>query len=365
MADVKSLTEKKQVVDLLNRIADGISRQLTKSEKDLERFVRVMSDAERDTDDLHREGKPKATLLQLLGYTLASCDDHPYFMTIIGHTRYSPDYILSSGQKALAILDLKAPGISLDDREGIEQVQSYCARGDKASPLGVLFNGRSIRVFVNPDYPGFTRYKKLSKEEDKKKRINLYEIPVEAADNDVNAVAAVLLKLSVASLSDNPASVARKMANARIGSIWATTRGHEVHDRLRSALNEPSDEVIRAIASVDSLWEGMPKSPEPAEAIIAWNRRTEAPITVASVKAAAKQSINGLLRQTVAEACATRGWADVESRRVRGLRHRGVGGNGYHLVPQGEGVPKDLYVAGVATADADLIISQLKHIIKQ
>ena len=365
MADVKSLTEKKQVVDLLNRIADGISRQLTKSEKDLERFVRVMSDAERDTDDLHREGKPKATLLQLLGYTLASCDDHPYFMTIIGHTRYSPDYILNSGQKVLAILDLKAPGISLDDREGIEQVQSYCARGDKASPLGVLFNGRSIRIFVNPDYPGFTRYKKLSTAEDPRKRINFYETPVEAADNDVNAVAAVLLKISVMSLSDDSASVARKMANAKIQTIEKGKWAHEVSDRLRAALSEPSDEVIRAVASIDSLWVGMEKGPEPADAVIAWNRRKEVPITVASVKATAKQSINGLLRQTVAEACATRGWADVESRRVRGLRHRGFGGNGYHLVPQGKGVPLDLHVAGVATADADSIISQLEYIIKQ
>ena len=364
MVDAKNLAEKKQIVDLLDRVTEGINEQLIKSEKDLEDFVRVVSVAARKTASL-RGGKLDGTLLELLGYTLTNCDDHPYFMTIIGHTRYSPDYVLSSGQKTLAILDLKAPGVSLDDREGIEQVQSYCARGDKASPIGVLFNGRSIRVFVNPDYPGFTKYKKLSIDEDPKKRINFYETPVEAADNDVNAVAAVLLKISVTSLSNDSASLARKMANARISSIGEKMWSHEVQDRLRSALNEPSDEVIRAVASVDTLWKGMTKGPEPAEAVIAWNRRTEAPVTVASVKAATKQSINGLLRQTVVEACATRGWAAVESRRIRGLRHRGIGGNGYHLVPQGEGVPKDLYVAGVATVDAELIISQLKHIIKQ
>ena len=364
MADVKSLTEKKQVVDLLSRVEEGISEALIKSEKDLEGFVHVTPTAVRRTADLKGSGL-NATLLELLGYTLESCNNHPFLLTMAGHTRYSPDYVLNSGQKVLAILDLKAPGISLDDREGIEQVQSYCARGDKASPIGVLFNGRSIRIFVNPDYPGFTRYKKLSIDEDPKKRINFYETPVEAADNDVNAVAAVLLKISVMSLSDDSASVARKMANAKIQTIEKGKWAHEVSDRLRAALSEPSDEVIRAVASIDSLWVGMEKGPEPADAVIAWNRRKEVPITVASVKATAKQSINGLLRQTVAEACATRGWADVESRRVRGLRHRGVGGNGYHLVPQGEGVPKDLYVAGVATADADLIISQLKHIIKQ
>ena len=373
MVEGKSLTEKKQVVDLLGRIAEGISEQLIegvserliKSEKDLEGFVRVIPAAVRMAATL-KGGELNATLLELLGYTIESCDDHPFLLTIVGHTKYSPDYVLRSGQKLLAILDLKAPGISLDDGEGIEQIQSYCrARGDRTAPIGVLFNGRSVRVFINHDYPSFTKYKKLSIQTDTKKKINFYETPVEAADDDIGAIAAVLLKLSVASLSDDPASVARKMGNAKIQTVEEGKWTHEISDRLRAALSEPSDEVIRAIASIDSLWVGMEKGPEPADAVIAWNRRTEAPITVASVKAAAKQSINGLLRQTVAEACATRGWADVESRRVRGLRHRGVGGNGYHLVPQGEGVPKDLYVAGVATADADLIISQLKHIIKQ
>ena len=365
MADVKGLTEKKQVVDLLDRIADGISRQLTKSEKDLERFVRVISDAERDTDDLHRDGKPKATLLQLMGYTLASCDDHPYLMTIVGHTKYSPDYVLSSGQKVLAILDLKAPGVSLDDREGIGQVQSYCARGDRTAPIGVLFNGKSVRVFINPDYPSFTKYKKRSVETDQKKQINFYETPVDAADDDSSTIAAVLLRISAASLSDDPASVARRMANAKIQTIEKGMWAHEVSDRLRAALSEPSDEVIRAIASVDSIWEGMEKKPEPADAVIAWHRRKETLLTVASVKATAKQSINGLLRQKITEACAARGWAYVQSCQIKGLRHRTNGGNGYHLVPQGEGVPTDLHVAGVATGDAELIISQLEHIIKQ
>ena len=365
MADVKSLTEKKQVVDLLSRVEEGISEELIKSEKDLEGFVHVTPTAVRRTAGLKGSGL-NATLLELLGYTLASCDDHPYFMTIIGHTKYSPDYVLRSGQKLLAILDLKAPGISLDDGEGIEQIQSYCrARGDRTAPIGVLFNGRSVRVFINHDYPSFTKYKKLSMQTDTKKKINFYETPVEAADDDIGAIAAVLLKLSVASLSDDPASVARRMGNAKIQTVEEGKWTHEISDRLRAALSEPSDEVIRAIASTDSLWVGMEKGPEPADAVIAWNRRKEAPITVASVQATAKQSINGLLRQRVADACATKGWDDAWSHQIKGLRHRGFGGNGYHLVPPGKGVPLDLHVAGVATGDAKQIILQLENIIKQ
>ena len=207
MVDAKNLAEKRQVVELVERIAEGISRQLIKSEKDLEKFIRVVPDAERELANLHG-GCLNATLLELLGYTLATCDDHPYLMTIVGHTKYSPDYVLSTDKKVSVILDLKAPVISLDDREAIGQVQSYCARGEKSSPLGVLFNGRSVRVFINPDYQNFVEYKKRSKDLDTRKQINFYETPVDAADDDAGAIAAVLLKIAVASLSDDPALVA-------------------------------------------------------------------------------------------------------------------------------------------------------------
>lgn len=142
-------------------------------------------------------------------------------------------------------------------------------------PFGVLFNGKSVRVFINPDYPSFTKYKKRSVETDQKKQINFYETPVDAADDDSSTIAAVLLRISAASLSDDPASVARRMANAKIQTIEKGMWAHEVSDRLRAALSEPSDEVIRAIASVDSIWEGMEKKPEPADAVIAWHRRKE------------------------------------------------------------------------------------------
>ncbi len=285
-------------------------------------------------------------------------------MTIVGHTKYSPDYVLGTSQKVWAVLDLKAPGISLDDQEAVGQVQSYCARGEKTSPLGVLFNGRSVRVFINPEYQGFAKYKKRSHDLDPAKQINFYEAPVDAADDDTSAIAQVLLKIAEVTLQENPASSARRMADAKVKNIKQGIWLREVRDRLRAALNDPSDEVVRAVASVDSIWVGMEKEPEPADAVIAWHRRKETPITVASVKATAKQSINGLLRQRVAEACKAKGWDYVQSRQIKGFRHRSVGGNGYYLVPQRDAVPLDLYVAGVPTADAELIISQLEQITK-
>ena len=363
MAELKSSSEKKQIVDLLNRIAMGTEKQLIKSEKDLEMFIRIMLDADRELASLYG-GELNPTLLELLGYTSATCDDHPYLMTIVGHTKYSPDYVLSSGQKTLAILDLKAPGINLDTRDWKGQIQSYCARGDKNAPIGILFNGKSIRVFINPDYPGFAKYKKLSTDPNTKKQINFYETPVEAEDDNIDAIAGILLKISVSSLSDNAVSIARKMADAKIRAFGTDQWIKEVRNRLRVAITELSDETIRAIASVDNLWEGMEKKPEPADVVIAWHRREETTVTVASVKATAKQSINSLLRQKVAEICAVKGWNYVQSRQLKGLRHRVFGGNGYYLVEPTEGVPSNLYIAGVATIDAERIIAQLEQLMK-
>ncbi len=53
MVDTRNSAEKKQIIDLLDRIKEGVDKQLIKSEKDLEKFVRVVPDSERELARLH------------------------------------------------------------------------------------------------------------------------------------------------------------------------------------------------------------------------------------------------------------------------------------------------------------------------
>ena len=119
----------------------GVNHQIV-NEIDLERFVGV----ETEGDD---------TLLKTLGYTRATVDDHPTRNVLIGRMQFRPDYVLRNQQKDLAVLDLKRPDEDLNSKLWAFQVLTYCQQLEV--PFGLLFNGRSLRVFIN------TKCKQLSR----------------------------------------------------------------------------------------------------------------------------------------------------------------------------------------------------------
>jgi hypothetical protein len=362
---------KKQLAELLARIALGIDKQFISREMDIEEFVRIVPDSVRGKQELHG-GTIKPTLLEILGYSDENCEDHN--TKKVGHTNFIPDYVCGTGQKTWMVLDLKAPDVSLDGpKNGPKMgdfIQSYCHTLNPPAPIGVLYNGYSLRVFINPRYPGFERFLKLSEEQDKAKAINFYHTPVASADaNRPAEMIKILLLLSASSLSGNAVTVAKRFANARIKENDDKIVAKKIQEILNAVLLNPSEDIIAALAGIDSLWEEFTPRPTQDKILSAWGIfvaaelvREEKPVTIASVESTAKQSINGLLRQKVADVYSTKGEQLLTPIAVRGLRSRHHGGNGYHLVPQGPGIPPNLYVAGVATVEAKRIIQDLDKI---
>ncbi len=356
-------TDKKQLADVLNRIAIGIEKQYIGKESDLEDFVRVVPASVRGRQIL-QGGAINPTLLEVLGYSEDTCDDHN--TKKVGHVSFIPDYVCGIDQKTWMVLDLKAPGVSINGDKMADFIQSYCRALHPPAPLGVLYNGYSIRVFLNPEYPGFGKFLSLKDEPDKTKAINFYQTPIASAEaSNPSELVKVLLELSSLTLSEGVASLAKKLANRFIKDVGQAAWRRQVCDQIRNALLKPTDEVIAALAEVDSLWSQLTPRPTPDQAKDAWNRQESQPITIASVESVAKQSINGLLRQRIADLHAAKGMGYTDYNLIKGLRSRAHGGNGYHLVPQGQNVPTNLYVAGVSTEDAKKIIQQLDKLLAQ
>lgn len=319
----------------------GVTLQ-TASEGDLEKFVRIGAE-----DD--------ATLLRILGYNEADIDDHPVKRVLVGTTQFAPDYILRRQQKRLAVLDLKKPEEDLDNKKWAWQVLSYCQQ--VGAPLGLLFNGFSLRVFINTQDKKLAKYQELFSDE-----------PVATAEHtNLTQMAELLSKFSAKALQTNPTRLAGSLANRQAKTIRGRKRKEKIRGILMKFLasSPPGDtnEVLSALATVDSLWTELDPKPTEAELIAAWSSApTPAPSTSGSNK---RRGINPALRDKIVEICALRSWEVIERAQIRGLNYRldGVEEKGYRSVPQGPNVPAGLCVQGKSTADAERVIRELEKLI--
>ena len=345
---------RQQLVDLLDRLSDGIKLQIIQSEKDLEGFVGVMPEMQREL--LGLQGlKRNPSLLEILGYSYGDADDHPVKKVVVGQISYSPDYVLRRDQKNLAILDLKAPDVDLDHSKWLGQISSYCSHLDAL--IGVLFNGRNIRVYINTNHKGLTRFKLLFSDQ-----------PVaEAGYRKQEQVVKILLKLSAPLLKEDPLAVARKMAMEQKKVIERESRRKQIQERVKSILTNPPNELLAAMSTVEGIWDGMDPEPSEQEVITAWDLKKSTPITVNAIEAVAKQSINAIVRQRVVEVCGRHGWQCIDDAKAKGLvkgfRYRFEGGNGYHPVAPNMGVPENLYIGGLSSGDAKKVIQQLESLL--
>ena len=150
--------QKRRLQEFLTNLSSLIVEETITSESHLETFVQVESQAQIELQ-LGRgfEKTPaNATLLELLNYRYEDVENHPIRRVIIGRVKYAPDYILRRKNRPCAIVDLKAPGVNIDHPTWKAQIYNYCR--DEGLPIGVLFNGVSLRVFINPHYRGLTKY---------------------------------------------------------------------------------------------------------------------------------------------------------------------------------------------------------------
>ena len=375
MVDIRNPTEKKQIVDLLNRIVEGIEKQYITKEADLEQFVRVVPIAVRGMQEL-QGGEIKPTLLEILGYTDLTCDDHPIITFVMAGrkgVKIIPDYVVKSAeQKDLATWELKAPTEDVDSKEPIEQLMSYCSEPKRQTPIGILFNGRKLRVFINSEYPGLGKYKRIS--EAPTPLFNFKRSPVLSLELDdpepsdkvpYKLIVDNLLSLSCSSLSDGAVSCARKLAEKKLGIVRDGERDRKIVEGLQEALASPTDEMIKAIAGSIHSWKDFETPPSLDDAVRAWQKRKDnvrRSQTIEGVESQAKQSINGIVRQKVAQICSdsSKGYDFLVRANIKGLRFRNEGGNGYHPVPQAAGVPGNLFVGGLSTEDAKKVIYRLE-----
>ena len=318
----------------------GVSLQ-TVSESDLEKFVRVGIEGD-------------ATLLRILGYNETDIDDHPVKRVLVGTTQFAPDYILRRQQKRLAVLDLKKPEEDLDNKKWAWQVLSYCQQMD--APIGLLFNGFSLRVFINTHDKQLSKYQNLFSEE-----------PVATAEHtNLARMTELLSKFAVESLQSNPIALAKNLAGKQAVIIHGGKRQEEIRSILKKFLaSSPSVDIngiLSALTTVDSLWAELDPKPTEAELVAAWNTSSQA--TLQPPETNGKMSINPALRAKIVEVCALKGWEVIEKAQIKGLNYR-LDGNedkGFRPVSHGPNVPTGLCVQGKNTADAKKVIEELEKL---
>jgi hypothetical protein len=338
----------------LTRLNEAIECQAVQSEAHLEEAVRIRSTQElaRRTVTGADSGPTKGTLLEILGYDFTDVDDHPKRLTVIGTIDYQPDYILKTSGQPATVLDLKAPDVSLE--KATEQICSYCR--DIGVPLGILFNGHRMNVFINARDKKLTKYAEFASE------------PVATADNhDLPFMVDLLFQFSKSTLGTHTYALARCLAEKARTTTKNRERQIRIRERLAATLSEPPDALLAALCTMDEIWSGLESSPSLAELTVARDSTHVKPGL--QVSGSGRSGANPTLRNRVAQVCAKHGWQTVESARangrLRGLNYRldGIEEHGYRLVPQGQGVPTGLCIQGKDAPGARRMIQELEVIL--
>lgn len=248
----------KQILDdFLSKLQRGVKSQIVQTEADLVQLFRVETEQERRVRELY--GTPKTpTLLEHLGYSSGDVDERPVERTVVGQIRYAPDYILQPNQQRLAIMDLKAPGQSLDHERWVAQITTYCR--ELKVPLGILFNGIELRVFINTDYKGLVKHKKLF----------LQQPVASAGSHERKQMVDILLRFALPTLQASATVVANNLASKRRHELRDRERQHVIQNQLATVLANPPKPVFAALASVDGIWDEIEPKPSEAELTSAW-----------------------------------------------------------------------------------------------
>ncbi len=252
---------KRRLLDFLHNLSSVIEKGTIQTEADLEKFVQVESKAQLDLREAlgYTKTEVNSTLLEILGYGHNDVEDHPQKKAIVGQIRYSPDYILKRKGKSLAVIDLKSPDVNIDHDKWMGQIHNYYR--DEAVPIGILFNGCGLRVFINTEHKGLTRYHGIFAGQS-----------VASADiSEPKQMAEILLKFSAA-LETNPLVTARALANKRKEDIGKREWQKSVVERLRTVLADPTEEVLHALAAVN-IWSDIEPKPSEQELTAIWANR--------------------------------------------------------------------------------------------
>lgn len=306
------------------------------TERDLEKFV-----------DLGAESSK--TLLRILGYS--DSIKHPPLQ--IGSGPVLPDYLLKHQQKDLAVLELKNPDENIDDPKWVRQLLTYCQL--LKTPLGLLFNGKSFRVYINTDDRNLSKFTDLSRQS------------VASADKpDWRHMAELMTCFSADALQVNPIGLAKRLAREETKRRIVRGRQKDIRDVLKQTIKDEPPcfelDLLRVLASVESLWTQFDPPPNEKELEKAWQSKpTE------NIGRLSNGAVNPALREKLREVCGVKGWDAILSVHIKGLRTRtdGLEESGYRLVNAGPGVPAGLCVQGKDTPGAKAVIAELDNLLKR
>lgn len=369
MAGIKTelttfLNELWQCVDGELRVA-GVKFQVS-NEKELEKFIGVEEDNDR-------------TLLQILGYTKEEVDSQPTYVTVIGHNKYRPDYVLHRDQKPTVIVDLKSPKENLADPRWVEQIDSYCRA--KRVPFGLLFNGVDALLFVN-----LSQVTQVNRAELKKYVERLPVSPTTYAEHLVvppimgaqrpalREMAELLNVVSTAELTSRDEAVrkASGLVRQRLRELKQEDEWLRYQEAIRARLvaiqgdQTALGKMLLAACSADKVLRAMKPKPSASDLLAAW-QGVLPPEPPRVEERPERSGANIRLKEKLAEVCAAKGWDESWAKQIKGFRYRlnGVEDKGYRRMKQSPGVPPGFCIPGYQTPVAEAIIKQLDQLLKK
>lgn len=225
-------------------------------EPDLEPHIFLPANQYAQNQILKTVGHP--TLLDLLGYLRDEVEDHPTMTAQNGTVRIIPDYVLRVDKVVVAVLELKAPSINIALDSFTQQIISYCLQTN--APLGFLFNGTSLRVFVNTNYNGFARQRALFTTEP--------VLSIHTGNTDELATA--FYKLTRPDSVHHAVEMGRRLASDQKRQLESKERRKEIGKILKECFNNPTDELFDCLSGMNTAWSGMKVNPTAAEIKAIW-----------------------------------------------------------------------------------------------
>lgn len=289
-------------------------------------------------------------LLTILGYDSAQVKGQ-HGVRLAAST-YRVDYRVETGTQPW-LLELKAPTESCG--EHLKQLRDYFF-GSPDVPLGVLFNGKEARVYVNTSHKGLKTYES-----------DLGLEPVRMADTrQASQLVDIFAPLAWSGSMLDTLPLARQWAKARRAKIAADKRSKARKATVQAAVDEllsdPQDDLLeKALECSAKLKELQATVDDIRDAWLARLHRQPKQAFPDNVK------INPTMRALVARVCGKIGYEALHNLRIRGLylytgdkaSMRGT------PVEPGPGVPDGLSVAAVDRPSGERIIATLNEVLSR
>lgn len=345
---------KRDVQTFLSDMQQAIANSIIKEEKHIETRVAVITEKDRDDwagDGSDRNANP-ARLLTLLGYDEDDMKRQPNIPIGSGGRTIRPDFIISYGGKEVFVLDVKAPGVNLDDPPLVVQVSTYLIHTNVA--LGILFNGNEMDVFVHPRL--IKRPTDANNGPPKPLRVVSASGIEQLAETWCRFIKPTNDESKPRS-TDWSITFARTLISQHKKEETGRERKRAIGQWLTDLLTNPDDLLFQAIEEAKLTPDGHDVTAKQMHE--AWQLHNKVNSAPQIPKAKKRENINPKMSQLVAEVCRVRGRDFLLNQKIVGLRFSYEDDKRVQPVPNENG----LFVAYVSGDVARKVIAQLEKLL--